>query len=82
MQQEEQLFRPHWGEVEYMSEEMGKLCEEIFQSTVWKGMCAHQCDMTSNLKSGDFILRFVTGILCTPYTHQISQEPEDSCAKC
>ena len=38
MQQEEQVCRPHWEESEDMPEEMGKLCEEGFQKTAWKGM--------------------------------------------
>ena len=28
---------PYWGEAEEMPEEMGKVCEEGFQSTTWKG---------------------------------------------
>ena len=38
MQQEEQVCRPHWEESGDMPEEMGKMCEEDFQKTTWKGM--------------------------------------------
>ena len=33
---------PHWGEIWGMPEEVGKLCEEGFQITAWKGICVHR----------------------------------------
>ena len=52
---------PCWGEAGKVPEEMGKVCEEGFQSTVWKGMTSMR-NHNIKLHHVSLIIRCVTSV--------------------